>query len=125
MKLYGSCNCKAVQFTVIDPVDATACHCGQCRKQSGNYWASSDAPVGAYEITGNVQWYEASALAKRGFCPICGSFLFWKRHDEDKMSFSLGAIDGGTGQKVEQHIFTEDKGDYYDLPAPMPQKEGS
>lgn len=29
----------------------------------------------------------------------------------------MGAIDGPTGVKLTRHIFTDDKGDYYDIPA--------
>ncbi len=116
MMLKGSCNCGAVTFTVKPEDRATACHCGQCRKQSGHYWASGQANVEDFDISGEVRWFEASATAKRGFCPTCGAFLFWKAHYEDKMSFSLGVIDGDTGLRLQRDIFTIDKGDYYDLP---------
>ena len=120
--LTGSCNCKAVTFTV-EPNDRTAaCHCGQCRKQSGHYWASGSAPVTAFDISGDVRWYAASDTAQRGFCPTCGCFLFWKHNDEDEMSFSLGVIDGPTGLTLSRHIFTRWKGDYYDLADGVPQE---
>lgn len=67
-------------------------------------------------MTGEVRWFEASDTAKRGFCPACGSVLFWKAHDEDVMSFSLGSLEKPTGLRLEKHIFTADKGDYNDLP---------
>ncbi len=122
--LKGSCNCGGVRFTVDgDGGNVTACHCGQCRKQSGNYWASGSAPVSSFDIAGEVNWYEASPIAKRGFCATCGSFLFWKAHDEDEMSFSLGAIDGPTGLRLQKHIFTRFKGDWYDIPDGVPQRE--
>ncbi|MEP6068399.1 MAG: GFA family protein [Paracoccaceae bacterium] len=122
-KLLGSCNCGRVKFSVYsDGERNSACHCGQCRKQSGHHWASGYAAITDFEITGEAQWYEASQQAKRGFCPTCGCFLFWKAHDEDGMSFSLGAIDGPTGQRIKKHIFTADKGDYYDLSDDIPQQ---
>ena len=122
--LNGSCNCKAVTFTVVNGGrSVTACHCGQCRKQPGHHWASGYALETDFEITGQVRWYEASANAKRGFCPVCGAFLFWKAHDENGMSFSLGAIDGPTGLTLQKHIFTADKGDYYQIADGIPQRE--
>jgi hypothetical protein len=123
MKLTGSCNCGAVRFTVDAEDRATACHCGQCRKQSGHHWASGQALVDSFDITGEPRWYAASETAKRGFCATCGCFLFWKHNDEDKMSFSLGLIDGPTGLKLQRHIFTADKGDYYDIADGVPQRE--
>ncbi len=122
--LEGSCNCGAIRFTVQDGGQSvTACHCGQCRKQSGHHWASGYAPVANFAITGEPRWYDASPTARRGFCATCGCFLFWKAHDEDGMSFSLGAIDGPTGLRLQKHIFTAFKGDYYDIADDLPQRE--
>ena len=80
-------------------------------------------PETDFEITGEVRWYESSDIAKRGFCPTCGSFLFWKRKDEDSMSFSLGLIDSPTNLTLNRHIFTADKGDYYEIADDAPQRE--
>ena len=122
-QLTGSCLCGACRFTVEAPVQGpSVCHCTQCRKMSGHTWASAYAPDAQIVVTGPVTWFEASPTAKRGFCPTCGSFLFWKAHDETTMSFALGALDGPTGLHLEKHIFTADKGDYYDISDDLPQK---
>lgn len=121
--LRGSCNCKSVTFTVKNVIRASACHCGQCRKQSGHHWASGLAADADLTTSGEVRWYASSDFAKRGFCPNCGSFLFWKMDSEPKISFSLGTLDGPTGLRLERHIFTADKGDYYDIADNVPQRE--
>lgn len=121
--LNGSCNCKGVTFEVTQPDSATACHCGQCRKQSGHHWASAEGLVKDFKISGDVRWFAASEIAQRGFCPTCGCFLFWKHNDEDKMSFSLGAIDGPTNLPAALHIFVSDKGDYYELEDSQEQRD--
>lgn len=119
----GACLCGAVTFKVGAGAQGySVCHCGQCRKQSGHVWASGYAPAANITITGDVRWFEASETAKRGFCPICGSSLFWKAHDEDTMSFALGAVDNPTGVTLEKHIFVGDKGDYYEIMDGLPQK---
>lgn len=121
--LHGRCLCGAITFRVTaDPQGASACHCGQCRRQSGHVWASASVPVAALEIQGEPRWYGASPEARRGFCPTCGSFLFWKAHDEDRISFALGALDAPTGLKLEKHIFVADRGDYYDIADGVPQQ---
>ena len=118
----GSCLCGAVGFEVAgQPKGASVCHCGQCRKQSGHLWASAFVPRSDLTVTGDVRWFEASPTATRGFCPVCGSFLFWAAHDEDTMSFALGALDGPTGLALEKHIFTASKGDYYEIADGLPQ----
>ncbi len=120
----GSCNCGAIRFTVTSGDErAVACHCTQCRKQSGHVWASGLAPLNQISITGDVTWYASSPHARRGFCAICGSFLFWKSNDEGTISFALGALDGPTGLVLQEHIFVADKGDYYDINDGLPQKD--
>ena len=121
----GRCLCGDITFTVNGaPKGASACHCTQCRKQSGHYWASAYVPQTEIEISGPVSWYEASAAAKRGFCAHCGTLLFWKAHDEDTISFSLGVLEDPTGLKLERHIFVADKGAYYTLEDGLPQAPG-
>lgn len=116
----GSCLCGAVAFAATGPArDPAACHCSQCRKQSGHYWAAVNVTVGGFAVTGEVRWFEASRLAKRGVCPVCGSFLFWKGLAEDEIGVALGALDEPTGLRLERHIFVADKGDYYHIPAPQ------
>ena len=120
--LTGHCLCGAVTFrTGAEAQGASVCHCGQCRRQSGHQWASAQVPHAALEVTGDVRWFRASDRAERGFCPVCGSFLFWRGDGEDRISFALGALDAPTGLRVTKHIFTADKGDYYDITDGVPQ----
>ncbi len=122
--LKGSCLCGDITFqTDAAPLGASMCHCSQCRKQSGGIWSSAYVAETDLTITGDVLWYEASASAKRGSCPRCGSFLFWKAHDEDTISFALGAVDGPTGLELTKHIFVRDKGDYYTIADDVPQRD--
>ncbi len=122
--LKGSCLCGDITFqTDAAPLGASMCHCSQCRKQSGGIWSSAYVAETDLTISGDVLWYEASASAKRGSCPRCGSFLFWKAHDEDTISFALGAINGPTGLELTKHIFVRDKGDYYAIADDVPQRD--
>ena len=114
----GSCLCGSVAFEINGPMaDAHACHCTQCRKQTGNYWVSShvaDADLKFIRQDG-LGWYASSDYAKRGFCKDCGSNLFWKKNDSHSTSICLGSIDGQTGVRVEGHIYCADSGDYYEI----------
>ena len=130
--LKGKCLCGAVSFTIEnrDLDHPSACHCSQCRRWSGHYWASVNAPLDAVKfIKGDdlVTWYRASDYARRGFCSICGSSLFWNADGLDKhkdqMAVSLGALDAPTGLGLEEHIFVADKGDYYAIGDGLPQKD--
>ena len=121
--LSGSCLCGACRFSVAGPAEGlSVCHCTQCRKMSGYAWSSGRVPDDRITIEGPVALYEATPAATRGFCPTCGSSLFWKGHGEGYVSFALGALDGPTGLHLEKHIFTTDKGDYYEIADGLPQK---
>lgn len=123
--MQGSCLCGSVVFEVTPPLrDAVACHCRQCRKVSGHYWAAASVPLVAFRVVRGerLAWYRSSPTATRGFCGVCGATLFWKPDGEDRMSFSAGALQGPTRLRVSEHIFIEDAGDYYapDGPPPVP-----
>jgi len=114
----GSCLCGAVTFTVTGALPRPdACHCTQCRKQSGHYWASTNVKSNALTISGedNLTWYQSSKKARRGFCKTCGSFLFWDANTVDEIAVAMGAFDGATDTKLWSHIFVDDKGDYYEI----------
>lgn len=114
----GSCLCGSITYEAKNPrKEVTACHCTQCRKQSGHYWASSGCAVEDFKLLTEegLKWYRASDFASRGFCAKCGSALFWKLDDEDRMSFSAGSLDGAEDFHVAKHIFTDDKGSYYEI----------
>ena len=124
----GSCLCGAVRFFTRGPLRGVVyCHCSQCRRQTGHYYAATnvaDADI-AIEGADNVSWYAASAFARRGFCRTCGSALFWKPIDNDYVSVMAGAFDRPSGLKGESHIFVADKGDYYEIGDGLPQFEKS
>ena len=123
----GSCNCGAVKYSVTGPLrEVIACHCGQCRKQTGHYFAATQAANSdlTIEDSSTLKWYAASDEAKRGFCSECGSALFWRRNDADTTSILDGTLDGDAGGiKMQKHIFVADKGDYYDIDDGLPQEQ--
>jgi len=120
----GSCLCGVVTFEVsTDLAPADACHCTQCRKQTGHYFASTNVPREALTIHGEdkIAWYRSSEKVRRGFCSVCGSVLFWDPLERDWTSVAMGAIESPTGTHLEMHIHVADKGDYYDIADGLPQ----
>lgn len=123
----GSCLCGAVSFE-FDAAQAhapDACHCSQCRKHAGHYFASANVPRSALAIHGgdSITWYRSSEQVRRGFCRVCGSSLFW---DPDKtthefIAVAMGALEHPTGLRLARHIFVADKGDYYEIADGLPQ----
>ena len=122
--LTGSCLCGANFFTIDGAMgEVTACHCSQCRKTSGHYAASFDVEEDALIWSDRVvQEYVTEGGSQRGFCPCCGSSLYFRAGD-GAFSVEAGCIDNPTGGHLARHIFVADKGDYYRLSDGLPQEE--
>ncbi len=113
----GSCLCGAVRYKAQNLRDVVACHCGQCRKQTGTYMSATgvlDTDLNIIESRG-LKWFRSSRTAQRGFCQECGSVLFWKGDGKDYTAISAGSLDGKTDLKLEGHIYCDDAGDYYEI----------
>lgn len=120
----GSCLCGSIRFTVSGGLEApVACHCVQCRKQSGHFFASTNVKRDHLQITEaeNLSWFQSSAKVRRGFCSKCGSGMFWDPPAKDWTSIAMGAFDPPTSTSLERHIFVAEKGDYYELTDDLPQ----
>ncbi|HEX5757110.1 MAG TPA: GFA family protein [Arenimonas sp.] len=117
----GSCICGSVSFTIegeLGPVEY--CHCRQCRQWTGHVFASVEVPRSRIDIQGleHLCWHQRSDRARRGFCGVCGSSLFFEPIDQvkhDWIGVAMGAIEAPTGTQVGLHIFVAEKGDYYEI----------
>lgn len=119
----GGCLCGGVRFEADAPLRAViACHCSQCRKTSGHYWAATSVQLDRFRLTADASlaWYRSSATARRGFCGRCGASLFWQPEGEARIAIAAGALDGLTGLYVCGHIHRADAGDYYRPEGPPP-----
>jgi aspartyl/glutamyl-tRNA(Asn/Gln) amidotransferase C subunit len=120
----GGCACGAVRYRVDGPLrPVVMCHCETCRRTSGHFAAATAAPRGAVVIEGEVRWYRSSASGRRGFCPACGSQLFWDGAPE-RLSIFAGTLDLPTGLTAAGHIFCAEQGDYYAIADGLPQAPG-
>jgi hypothetical protein len=125
----GSCLCGAVTFEVDGELPGPdGCHCTQCRKWSGHFLAGTDVPRSALRVQGkaHVTWYHSSGKVRRGFCSVCGSSLFFDPLDRDKNDWTgiaMGAFDTPTDTRLRLHIFTAEKGDYYEITDDLPRND--
>lgn len=121
----GGCLCGAVRYEVRGPLrPVVACHCGQCRRMSGHFAAATAALRRDLSIRGEsaLTWYVSSPGVRRGFCSTCGSSLFWDDTERDYMAIFAGSLDKPTGLELVEHIFAEDRGDYYDIADTRPSR---
>ena len=122
--LTGGCLCGAVTFSVKGRMrEVVACHCSQCRKQTGNFFATTNAAEAdvTFTKTSGLKWFRSSDVAERGFCHECGSILFWRRFDSETISITAGSLDGKTGLYICEHIYVADKPDWYEITDGKPQ----
>jgi len=123
--LSGGCLCGAVRFEARAAKPRVVnCHCGQCRRFHGHYGAYVTLKDNDFRLAreDGLAWYESSAKARRGFCRVCGSSLFWRGVGRDEIDVAAGALDQPTGLRTTGHIFVADKADYYDITDGLEQR---
>jgi hypothetical protein len=121
----GGCLCRGVRYELRGPLRAViACHCSQCRRTSGHHVAMTNVPRENLVLTSSdtLSWYRSSPGAERGFCRVCGGNLFWRQDRADTTSIAAGTLDLPTGLKLAQHIFVDDKSDYYSIDDDLPKR---
>ncbi|MEN9558741.1 MAG: hypothetical protein RL141_1110 [Candidatus Parcubacteria bacterium] len=113
----GSCLCGAVVFSFTGKLDDVwFCHCTQCRKNYGMYGAFVGVPRKSFKINkAKVTSYRSSADTKRTFCYKCGSPITWDRKGHEGIYVLVGLIEGKVKVMSAKHIFTKDKGAYYEI----------
>jgi hypothetical protein len=127
--LKGTCLCGIVTIEVAEKLERApeACHCSQCRKQSGHYLAAINVRRAALKVGGSdrIAWYQSSAKVRRGFCSICGSTLFWEPTVDgyEYTAVAMGIFESPTRTQLAKHTFVADKGDYYEILDGLPQSD--
>ena len=114
----GKCLCGAIHFEIRGPLrDVVVCHCGQCRRQHGAPPSYTAAPWTNVKLEGasHLKWYQSSERARRGFCRVCGSSLFWEPIGTGRVSIAAGSLNKPTGLRTIRHIFVADKADFYEI----------
>lgn len=118
----GRCLCGAVSYEVRGLLrDVVLCHCSECRRWSGTgagaFAAAHDTDL---VISGDaLRWIDSpdsKRNARRGFCVDCGTSLFWKSPELERIGIAAGTLDEPTGVRVAAHIYTHQTVDWDALP---------
>lgn len=124
----GGCLCGAVRYAVRGPLrNVVNCHCSMCQRLHGSFGPHSKARKDDISVTkaDGLAWYRTSSAARRGFCRVCGSGLFWQPFEQDATGILAGTLDGPTNLATIGHIFVSEKCDFYDITDDLPQFAGS
>ena len=99
--LTGGCQCGAVRYRIdAEPVALYACHCSECRKQSGSiHGLSLIVPTSAFVVTEGAPacWSRATdkgADMNCWFCGNCGNRLYHQSSGwPEEVSVKAGTVD--------------------------------
>ena len=95
----GGCQCGAVRYAGHAPLEKIhLCHCRMCQRAVGNVFAAlAGVPKERFEWTrGTPGQFASSSLATRGFCPACGTPLFFSYNDSPRIYVTIGSLDNPT-----------------------------
>jgi hypothetical protein len=128
--LEGSCLCRALRFAVTPPtLFFSHCHCRWCREAHGAAFVSW---VGAAEerfryLPGSTQpaWYQSTPQSRRGFCPICGTTLFFASAlCPGEIHVVRPAIQGAIDRAPQAHLFWDQRVDWIEVGDSLPRHTG-
>jgi len=109
-KVEGGCFCGAVRFELELPSKWCAhCHCTMCRRIHGaGYvtWVGMQSEQFTLLQDDELQWYESSPGARRGFCKTCGSsMLFESVRWSSETHVALACLNQAIDRKPQAHAF--------------------
>jgi hypothetical protein len=102
----GRCLCGAVRWSAAQPPKAVHhCHCGMCRRWTGE-------PVA----------YRASPIALRTHCGACGTALSLAYDARDDIALTVGSMDAPASVVPTHHYGVEGRLPWADIGAGLPAK---
>jgi len=119
----GHCLCGAVTYEVRGPLrDVVLCHCVECRRWAGSVGAfaatrAEHLVIGETEALRWIESPDSARHARRAFCGMCGSSLFWQAQAGERIGIAAGTLDLPTGLRVAAHIYTHQASDWDALPS--------
>jgi hypothetical protein len=120
----GGCACGAIRYTIGATSDVGDCHCRTCRRSVGAAyvtWATV-APE-ALVIRGTPRWWASSPRAERGFCPDCGTSLFFRPRAGGFVDVTVASLDAPEGLPPRYAIWGADRLPWAPLDPTLPLHE--
>lgn len=121
----GSCLCGAIEVSAPDASKVGVCHCSMCRRWGGGPLLS--VHCGKHVAFGGSRApaaYRSSEWTERGFCPVCGTHLFYRLLPSDEYVLPAGLFQDREFEMSEQ-IFVDEKPGYYDFANRTPMLTGA
>lgn len=122
-ELTGSCHCGRVRVHLPEAsAGVVACHCVDCQKLHGNFFAMlvADADAVRFEGEEHVTWYASSPSVHRGFCAGCGSRIAKRPVGGAKIMVAAGLFDRSLPKTIVKSVWLEQKPTWYAAPKTDP-----
>ncbi|WP_296680243.1 GFA family protein [Novosphingobium sp.] len=107
----GACQCGRVRYHFnADGAQAYLCHCRKCQRATGGFAAALVTVPGGVVWESQPAWYQSSPIARRPFCPDCGTPLGFAYDDgasESAVDVSYGSLDEPERFAPTAHFGTE------------------
>ncbi|MEM7547224.1 MAG: GFA family protein [Pseudomonadota bacterium] len=116
-RLTGRCMCGHVRWRCVDGfLRNLVCHCSDCQRATS---APFTAFVGMHpkkvEWSGPINHYASSTHATRGFCPACGTRLYFKSDDwPDEIHVHAATLDDPSLYKPDAQVVLRSKAQWLD-----------
>jgi hypothetical protein len=125
LELTGGCQCGAVRYRAQLPNDeAYLCHCRMCQRAFGHVSAAfvnTKKTKVAWEKDGRA-FYAGSKIARRGFCPACGTPMTFEYLDGENIDLSVGSLDDPSRVRLASHFGVESRVPSFHRPDGLPEK---
>jgi hypothetical protein len=119
VELVGECHCGRVRVHMPEgSAGVVACHCSDCQKLHGNFFAMlvADRATVRWEGEEHIAWYRSSPENDRGFCTHCGSRIAKRPLAGSRIMVSAGLFDRALSRQVIKNVWLEQKPAWYEAP---------
>ena len=124
----GNCLCGAIEFSAKLPSRWVAhCHCTMCQKAGGSAFITwvglGENNFAIHDSNEQLQWFQSSDEAQRGFCKTCGSVLFFKSSRwPDEIHVTLANVKTQVDRAPQMHAFWDSHVDWVHIDDDLPRK---
>ncbi len=122
-EVHGGCQCGAVRSRIAaGPAKAVDCHCRMCQRATGNAFAPLlEVPSVRIAWLGTPTEWASSDIALRGFCPTCGTPLYYR--GKDTTEIMAGTLAPGCAYHPIENIAVESRQPWLAGLADLPDSE--
>ncbi|MGB1580742.1 MAG: GFA family protein [Nevskiales bacterium] len=113
--IHGECLCGGVKVEAKNVKPSIgACHCAQCRQWTSSPMQTVDCDTDvSFSGEENIEKYNSSDWAERGFCKRCGSTLFYRLKQTGQYFVAAGLFGDLPGFVFDHEVFIDEKPHFY------------